>query len=703
MANRWGTLGLGQELALPLLAVATVVMLVLPLPPWLLDGLIAVSIGSGLGLLVFAIYIKSPVQLSTFPGLLLLTTMFRIALNVATARQILLTGDAGHIIETFGRLVVGGNLVVGLVVFSIVAIVQFIVIAKGAERVAEVAARFTLDAMPGKQVSIDSDVRSGVLTQDQARTARALLSSESQMFGAMDGAMKFVKGDVIAGMIIVLVNLVGGILVGIFYHGMTAVQAANRYSILAIGDGLASQLPALLVAMAAGILVTRASNENSPNLGGQIGAQLFAAPRALMVTGGISLAFILIPGFPLVAFLLVGGALIFAGTRALRQKKRSEVTWKVQTSAVVRDGMKGVRTLLSDADSIDYAPLTLELTAPLVAILTPPAFEKALWDMRNRVLRDLGLPFAGMVVRRAAKGDSAEFQLDLHDVPIMRMAVEPGCVLVFATKEILQSLGVQGQVPIAGYGSGYWVPLANRPVLDKAAYPYRTTEDALCYFVASVVQRNAADLLGLQDTKSILGQCELSWPDLTKEASTAVPLPRMNHILRSLLRESVPIRDMRTILQALVYAAQIPNDDVILLEAVRQSLSKTIFFRLGDGGSRLRGIFLGAQLEQHLRDALSNTVTGPVWNLPEEQAQAIAQQVIEKYQQAMQASHTPTVALFTAPDLRWHLRMLLQENIPALAVVATSEMPGQMKVARVGVVNALGGTQVTTMAGEGEN
>ena len=277
-----------QDMALPLVAVATVTMLVLPLPHWLLDALIAVSIASGIGLLVFAIYVKSPVHLSTFPGLLLLTTMFRIALNVATARQILLTGDGGHIIETFGKLVVGGNLVVGLVVFSIVAIVQFIVIAKGAERVAEVAARFTLDAMPGKQVSIDSDVRSGTLTQDQARTARVLLSSESQMFGAMDGAMKFVKGDVLAGMIIVLVNLVGGMLVGIFYHAMTASEAVNRYAILAIGDGLASQLPALLVAMAAGILVTRAANENAPDLGGQIGMQLFASPRSLLVTGGVN-------------------------------------------------------------------------------------------------------------------------------------------------------------------------------------------------------------------------------------------------------------------------------------------------------------------------------------------------------------------------------------------------------------------------------
>lgn len=675
-----------QDMALPLLAVATVTMLVLPLPPWLLDALIAVSISAGLALLVFAIYIKSPVHLSTFPGLLLLTTVFRIALNVATSRQILLTGDAGHIIETFGRLVVGGNLVVGLVVFSIVALVQFMVIAKGAERVAEVAARFTLDAMPGKQVSIDSDVRSGTLTQDQARTARSLLAAESQMFGAMDGAMKFVKGDVLAGMVIVMINLVGGILVGIFYHDMTAAAAANRYSILAIGDGLASQLPALLVAMAAGMLVTRAANETSPDLGGQIAGQLLASPRAIMVTGGITLAFVAVPGFPVIAFVLVGGGLLLLGWNASRSAGSAEMTWSSQSGAGMRDGVKGRRPLLTATDSTDFAPLVLELTSPLVDRMSPSRFERELMAMRARLLRDMGLPFPGMLVRRAEHGDAAELRVDMHDVPVMRLPVVTGCKLVLGNEEKIRGAGVTELTPMATQSGAFWVPLAQCTKLEGSDFTAKGTEAAVLFIAENLILRNASDLLGLQDTKSVLTQCEGDWPDLTKEATSAVPLPRMNQILRNLLREHVPIRDMRTILQALTYASQLPNDDVALTEAARQALSKTIMHRITGGANRVRAILLSAEMEQYLRNAITNSITGPVMSLPPDQARALETQVMEQAEMAQKKSPGGASIVLVAPDLRWHVRGLLNDKKLPLAVLSTSEVPVYMSVVTVGMV-----------------
>jgi type III secretion protein V len=678
-----------RDVALPALAVAIVAMLVLPLPPWLLDSLIAVSIGSGLALLVYAIYIKSPVQLSTFPGLLLLTTMFRIALNVATARQILLTGDGGHIIETFGRLVVGGNIVVGLVVFAIVAIVQFIVVAKGAERVAEVAARFTLDALPGKQVSIDADLRSGILTQDQARAARTMLSAESQMFGAMDGAMKFVKGDVLAGMIIVLVNLVGGILVGIVYHGMTASEAANRYAILSIGDGLASQLPALMVALAAGILVTRAANENAPDLGGQIGMQLLASPRALLVTGTMTSLFMLVPGFPAFAFLMVGGALIYAGVYASRKSQSKGVSWSTQSLALARDGSKSPGHLLVEANSPAYAPLILELTDPLVAQMSPQRFEKSLSEMRDRLLRQTGLPFPGLLSRKSSGDTDPALQIYLHDVPIVRVVIPPQSVLVFAQEERLRAAGVNVKSPLAGYSGGYWVAQSDEKTLSSAGINFRDLESAVTFCLESVIQRHAADLLNLQDTKSILAQCERDWPDLTKEAASAVPLPRMNQILRNLLRESVAIRDMRTILQALVYAAQLPNDDIVLTEAVRQALARSIFFHLSSGSGRLRALHLGAMVEQQLRDAVRESIAGPVMSLAPELAENLVRQVSELQQVAMQASALPPVALLVAHDLRWHVRALLQTRLPALPVVVDADVPAQMKVQAVGVIESI--------------
>jgi type III secretion protein V len=678
-----------QGMALPVLAVATVTMLVLPLPPWLLDALIAVSISAGLALLVFAIYVKSPVHFSTFPGLLLLTTLFRIALNVATSRQILLTGDGGHIIETFGSMVVGGNLVVGLVIFAIVALVQFMVIAKGAERVAEVAARFTLDAMPGKQVSIDSDVRSGTLTQDQARVARTQLASESQMFGAMDGAMKFVKGDVIAGMVIVLINMVGGILVGMFYHGMTASDAANHYAVLAVGDGLVSQIPALMVAMAAGMLVTRAASENSPDLGGQIAGQLLAYPRALMVTGGITLTFMLVPGFPVIAFVLVGGGLLFVGWRAAKSSKSSVMNWAAMSKAGVRDGMKGRQALLTPADSVDYAPLILELSPKLVANMAPASFEKEMLEMRARLVRDMGLPFPGMLVRRAAGGEDAELRFDMHDVPLMRLPVVTGSKLVFASEEQLRSLGVTELTPMATQAGAFWVPHAQCSKLDASELGAKDTEQAVLFIAENLILRNAHDLLGLQDTKSLLTQCETDWPDLTKEATSAVPLPRMNQILRNLLRENVPIRDMRSILQALTYASQLPNDDVALTEAARQALSKTIMHRIARGANRVRAIMLGANVEQYLRDAITNSITGPVMSLPPEQERALEAQIVEQAQQAQQKAPGPTPIVLVAPDLRWHVRGLLHDKKTAFAVLSTAEVPGYMSVVSVGMVNAI--------------
>ncbi|MFN9806523.1 MAG: FHIPEP family type III secretion protein, partial [Betaproteobacteria bacterium] len=289
-AGQGATASRYSDIALAMLAVMVIVLMVLPLPAWMLDALIAINIASGIVLLLFALYVPTPLAFSTFPSVLLFTTLFRIALNVATTRQILLHAHAGDIIDAFGRLVVGGSLIVGLVIFLIITIVQFIVIAKGAERVAEVGARFTLDAMPGKQMSIDSDLRAGLLSQNEALARRRELVQESQFFGAMDGAMKFVKGDAIAGMIIVVVNLLGGMAIGALVLDMPLMQAVQKYSVLSIGDGLVTQIPALFIAMAAGVVVTRtAPDESSANLGGQIGHQLASQPRALIL-GGVVMA-----------------------------------------------------------------------------------------------------------------------------------------------------------------------------------------------------------------------------------------------------------------------------------------------------------------------------------------------------------------------------------------------------------------------------
>ncbi|MGB4876415.1 MAG: flagellar biosynthesis protein FlhA, partial [Candidatus Competibacter sp.] len=299
------------DVMLAVLLVGIIFMMILPLPTHLVDVLIAVSMSSGVILLMISVYISSPLAFSAFPSVLLLSTLYRLALSISTTRLILLQADAGQIVDTFGNFVVGGNLIVGLVVFLIITIVQFLVITKGSERVAEVSARFSLDAMPGKQMSIDSDMRAGVIDMDEARRRRGLVEQESQMFGSMDGAMKFVKGDAIAGLIIIVVNILGGVTIGVLQRGMSAADALHRYAILTIGDGLIAQIPALLISITAGIIVTRVSTEESTNLGADIGGQILAQPKALLIGAALLGAFALIPGFPSATFialgLLVGG------------------------------------------------------------------------------------------------------------------------------------------------------------------------------------------------------------------------------------------------------------------------------------------------------------------------------------------------------------------------------------------------------------
>src|SRR5436190_10694817 len=314
-STREGVFARYSDLVLVAGVVAIVALMVLPLPLWLIDLLVAANIASGLLLLLLAIYIGSPLEFSVFPSVLLITTLFRLSLSIATTRMILLRGDAGHIIDTFGKVVAGGNLVVGLVVFLIITVVQFIVIAKGAERVAEVAARFSLDAMPGKQLSIDSDLRSGLIDKDEARRRRRTLELESKLHGSLDGAMKFVKGDAIAGIIIIVINLLGGLAVGVMQQDLDISTAMSRYSILTIGEGMVAQIPALLGAMAAGLIVTRTNDDEDKHLGDAIRKQISAKPRVLVVAGGLCALMAAMPGFPALVFLLL--ALLFAGSGAL--------------------------------------------------------------------------------------------------------------------------------------------------------------------------------------------------------------------------------------------------------------------------------------------------------------------------------------------------------------------------------------------------
>ena len=501
MMNLKNGIRYGSEIAIAALVIAVIGLMILPLPTPLIDTLLAINISLSVILLMTTMYVPSAISLSSFPSLLLFTTLLRLSLNIASTKSILLHADAGHIIESFGKLVVGGNLVVGMVVFLIITTVQFIVIAKGSERVAEVGARFTLDAMPGKQMSIDADLRGGNITPHEARLRRSRLALESQLHGGMDGAMKFVKGDAIAGLVITLVNIVAGIIVGITYQGMTAGQAANRFAILSIGDAMVSQIASLLISVAAGIMITRAGDEDSDSHGGQssslgqeIGRQLTDSHQALAAAGGLLACFALVPGFPAMLFLLLAGILVGSGY-ALRRQRKSQ---RAPAAAAPSGGRRGLKSGHIGDHAPDFtSPISVRLSTQLANQLQQDQLNAAIEQQRIAVAGELGLPFPGVSLWKSPQLEGNAYEVLVHDVPI------------FAS-----------QIPAS------------------AAQP----ENLLTHEATRPLRERAHLFLGLQETQWFLEQVGAEYPSLIGEVQKTLPAQRISDVLRRLLEEQVPIR-----------------------------------------------------------------------------------------------------------------------------------------------------------------
>ena len=615
--------------------VAIIALMVLPLPAWLIDVLVAVNIAVGLTLLLVSIYIATPLEFAVFPSVLLITTLFRLSLAIATTRMILLHAHAGHIIDTFGKMVAGGNLVVGLVVFLIITVVQFIVIAKGAERVAEVAARFTLDAMPGKQLSIDSDLRSGLIDKDEARRKRRELELESKLHGSLDGAMKFVKGDAIAGIVIIAINLLGGLAVGVLQQDLDFGSAMTRYSILTIGDGMVSQIPALLAAMSAGLLVTRTADEADRHLGDAIRRQLGAKPRVLLVTGALCLMFALVPGFPGAVFVGLGAAIGLAGalgTPVLRTRLSRLVRPAMESRGVPPELEDRV---LSTAPTVVRAAVPLLLQVPAAALRheAGAALVQALQDVQEHYQLDLGLPLPRISVHgqpaaaRAPGGDAlatvGEWHLFAYEVPIAH---------------------------------GAWTQAAE--VADA---------------VRESLRRHAALFFGIQETSAMLTRAGGEIPDVVKEVLRALPMQRLSDILRRLVEEEVPIRQLRDVLETLADIGQREKDMHTLTEFARIALKRQISHRHAPEG-RLRALMLAPELETLLRESIR--VAGGVHQLALDPQ--TAQGIVQGFVQAI-AQHGPD-AIVTPVDLRRHVRKLVETDAFDTPVLSYQELVPTLKL-----------------------
>ncbi|MBG4692621.1 SctV family type III secretion system export apparatus subunit PcrD [Pseudomonas aeruginosa] len=694
-----GRVGERKDILLVVLLLAVVFMMVLPLPPLLLDILIAVNITISVVLLMMSVYIGSPLQFSVFPAVLLITTLFRLALSVSTTRMILLQADAGQIVNTFGSFVVGGNLVVGIIIFLIITIVQFLVITKGAERVAEVSARFSLDAMPGKQMSIDGDMRAGVIDVNEARARRAVIEKESQMFGSMDGAMKFVKGDAIAGLIIIVVNILGGIAIGVTQKGLSTADALQLYAVLTVGDGMVSQVPALLIAITAGIIVTRVSSDESADLGSDIGEQVVAQPKALLIGGLLLVLFGLIPGFPTLTFLalalLVGGGGYFmlwrqraqasAGSRdlpALLAQGAGAPSAKARGKA--GGGKPKAGRLAEQEEFALTVPLLIDVDASLQERLEAMSLNEELVRVRRALYLDFGVPFPGIHLRfNEAMGDG-EYLVQLQEVPVARGCLRPGWLRVrerAAQLELLAGPHEPAELQVPGEEAS-WVEQAHQDRLERSGCACLGLEQVLTWHLSHVLREYAEDFIGIQETRYLLEQMEQGYGELVKEAQRIVPLQRMTEILQRLVGEDISIRNMRAILEAMVEWGQKEKDVVQLTEYIRSSLKRYICYKYSSGNNILPAYLLDQAVEEQIRGGIRQTSAGSYLALDPAITQAFLERVRQTVGDLAQMQNRPV--LIVSMDIRRYVRKLVESDYAGLPVLSYQELTQQINIQPLG-------------------
>ncbi len=704
-------LGRHSDIALAALVVAIVAMMIVPLPTLLLDVLISLNIAVGVTLLLVAIYVSEALKIATFPTLLLLTTLFRLALEVSATRLILLKADAGEVIYAFGNFVVAGNLVVGAVIFLILTLIQFIVISKGAERVAEVGARFTLDAMPGKQMSIDAELRAGHIDHTEARRRRAMLARESQFFGAMDGAMKFVKGDAIAGIVVLLVNIVGGLIIGVLQRGMDLAAAARTYSVLTIGEGLVAQIPALIISTAAGIIVTRVSSEEEGgHLGRDIGAQILAQPKAIGIAAGLLALLALVPGMPAVPFLLLAAVFGFVSFRLIKTPaSRSEKIDEAGAPAAAPGGRApgGERTERKPPIPA-LTPIAVDLSPALTqALLGDPAapsrepsteggrfLTELVPALRERVFQELGLPMPAVRVRGQVAGLPPDaYVLRLNEVPMARGQATPGGGLALEPPERLFDLGLSGEPVVAPDGApATWIAPADLAMARLRGVPTLAPEEVIAAHLLHLLRRYGHELLGIQETQTLLEGLERTHPALVREVVPKVVSPALlTDVLRRLAEEGISLRNLRDILGALAEWGPLERDPVALTEHVRAALRRQITFAHSAPDGTLPVYLLDPMIEDTVREAIHKTATGSYLALEPQLARDIIQTVGRGI-----GSHLRSPVVVTAADIRRYVRRLVEAEHPHIAVLSYQELMPDAKLQPLGRIRV---AQVTDAGG----
>jgi flagellar biosynthesis protein FlhA len=664
-------------------------IMLMPLPPWALDLLVTLSVGASLLLFLSVLSVKRPVDLSAFPILLLVTTVFRLALNVATTRAILLNGAdhrnaAGSIISAMGEFVLGGNTLVGVVVFAILVVINFVVITKGAGRVAEVAARFTLDAMPGKQMAVDAELNAGLIDERTARQRRAEISTEADFYGSMDGASKFVRGDAIAGIAIVLINALGGILIGTLQHGLPIAEAAQTYTILTIGDGLSAQIPTLVVSLAAGLLVTRVTDSERRSLHDQVGDQLLSSPRLILLLAACLGSFALIPGVRL-PFLLVAGVVAFIGYQmyvAAEAKPKG-------LPELARDEI--IPSEVRPEDLLPIEPLAIEVGLDLLYLVDDQQgaeLVKRIQRIRNQVAQDLGVVLPRVHLRDNVRLEGGQYTLLFRGEVIARGQVHARQQLALNPGTVSGPIkGLPTKDPVFGL-EAWWI--SDSLVLKAQALGYTVVDvpTILSTHLVEVVQAVAADLYDTSQLSRALERIAADNPRLVEDLIPE-PLSRgaVLRVFRNLIREGITVRDAQTILEALADHSARTKDPDVLTEFVRQRMARTITRKYASTQGVLNFVGLGAETEDLILRSLQTPEAGgaPMLSMEPESARRLVQRVREETEKA--STSEGTLVLLAPPLARSALRRFLERALPRLPVVSSAEILPTVRAEKVATVD----------------
>ncbi|GAB4558601.1 MAG: flagellar biosynthesis protein FlhA [Anaerolineae bacterium] len=678
------------DVILAVAVVGIVIMMVVPLPTVLLDLLLTLNISISITVLLITMYVREPLQFSVFPSLLLIITLFRLGLNISSSRLILLQAHAGQVIQAFGQFVVGGNYVVGIVVFLLLMIIQFVVITNGAGRVAEVAARFTLDAMPGKQMSIDADLNAGLIDEAQAKQRRRLIELEADFYGAMDGASKFVKGDAIAGVAITIVNILGGFAIGILQLGMPLSEALKTYTLLTVGDGLVSQIPALLMSTATGIIVTRAASES--NLGQDVLGQIATNPRALMIVGGVLATLGIVPGLPTLPFMMLGG--VVGGASYLLMRGAQKETKEEEKQAPAKAGEPEDVTGWLRVD-----PIELELGYGLIALVEDePAggLLQRISAIRRQIASELGFVLPKVRIRDNLTLPPTTYVIKLRGEEVSRGEVMPGRLMALlpeAAEAMDVGLGrLEGRPakePVFGVPA-LWIDPADKERAEIMGYTVVDPGSVITTHLTEVAKSHAAELLSRQDVKKLLDGLRADYPVLIDEVmSDRIGLGVVQKVLQNLLDERVSIRDLVTILETIVARVEETRDADTLSEYVRIALARRITNQWRSNDEALHVLTLGPSIEAHLAESLQATEWGPAIVMEPEQAHRFLRELGAQMEQMTSRGFHPV--LLCSARLRLALHRFVRRVLPALAILSYNEIAPGVEIYTEGMVEVNGG------------